>query len=111
MNYDAFGRPATIRPPDGAAHDVNLIYVGDRVVRRQVKIATSQAAETTSETIERYDRQGRLTQMVEPSGPGGANVTTTYTSDVGNRLTQVRTPANGVTQIRNFLLGSTEPTT
>jgi len=40
----AFGR-TTIRPPDGASHDVTTSYTGDRVVQRTVKIATSRTAE------------------------------------------------------------------
>jgi len=102
LDYDPFGRPRTIRPPDGSAHDVTLIYTGDRVVRRKVKVATTKTSETTSETTERYDRQGRLYQVIEPSGTGGADVTTTYSYDVGNRLTQVRTPSGSVTQVRTF---------
>ena len=107
LNYDARGRPGTIRPPDGSAHDVTLTYTGDRVVRRQVKVGTSRTAqgvttETTSQTIERYDRQGRLYKVVEPSGDAGANVTTTYSYDVGNRLTRVSTTTAGTTQIRGF---------
>jgi hypothetical protein len=102
MEYDAFGRPGRIRPPDGAAHDVTMTYFGDRVVQRRVQVATSLAAESTALTVQRYDRQRRLSQVVEASGEGNANVTTTYSYDVGNRLAGVSTPADGVTQVRSF---------
>ena len=106
-DYDAFGRPETIVPPDGAAHLVLLTYTGDRVVLRKTKIGTSRVGGTTvgetSETRERYDRQGRLIAVIEPSGSGGANVTTNYSYDVGNRLAHVTTSANSVTQTREFV--------
>ncbi len=40
--------------------------------------------------------------MTEPSGAAGANVTTTYGYDVGNRLASVTTASAGVTQNRGF---------
>jgi RHS repeat-associated protein len=105
-NYDPFGRPGTIQPPDGAAHDVTMTYQGVRQVARKVKIATTTGSETTATTTEIYDRQGRLLSVTEPSGTGGANVTTTYGYDVGNRLASVSTPANvagtQVIQTRSF---------
>jgi RHS repeat-associated protein len=104
--YDPFGRPGTIQPPDGAAHNVTMTYHGVRQVDRTVKIATASGAENPAKTTEIYDRQGRLLSVAEPSGTGGASVTTTYGYDVGNRLASVATPAsvNGtsVTQTRSF---------
>lgn len=96
--YDAFGRPGTITPPDGAAHVAIVAYTGDRLVARTTKVATDiqevdNVIETNSTTTEVYDRQGRLYQVVEPSGTDGANVTTTYAYDVGSRLKQVSTTA------------------
>lgn len=119
LDYDAFGRPRTIRPADGAAHDVTFVYKGTRVVERTTKVGTTQSGgtvtESSSTTTERYDRQGRLWQVEEPSGAGGALVTTTYGHDAGNRLKSVSTPA-GVTQSRafnydqrGFLLSETHP--
>ncbi len=106
LNYDPFGRPGTIQPPDGASHDVTLTYYGVRQVNRAVKIATAVGSETSATTTEIYDRQGRLASVTEPSGDLGVNVTTTYGYDVGNRLASVSTPAtvNGtwVTQTRSF---------
>jgi RHS repeat-associated protein len=56
-------------------------------------------AETTAITTERYDRQGRLYQVIEPAGAGGANVTTTYGYDEAGRLASV---SMGGTQSRSF---------
>lgn len=93
LSYDPFGRPGTLRPPDGASHDVTLSYQGVRQVSRTVKIATNAGgSETPSTTTEVYDRHGRLISVTEPSGSGGAAVTTSYGYDVGNRLTSVSTP-------------------
>jgi len=96
--YDPFGRAATITPPDGTDHRVELEYLGDRQVLRRTRVGTtagksSRAIEEPSETIERYDRQGRLHQVMEPSGMADANVTTTYSYDVGGRLRQAETTA------------------
>ncbi|HEX4496051.1 MAG TPA: hypothetical protein VIE43_10330, partial [Thermoanaerobaculia bacterium] len=106
QNYDPFGRPGTIQPPDGASHDVTMTYTGVRQVSRAVKIATAVGSETSATTTETYDRQGRLASVTEPSGSVGANVTTNYGYDVGNRLISVSTPATvagvGVTQTRGF---------
>ncbi|MFL6192558.1 MAG: hypothetical protein ACJ75H_00195, partial [Thermoanaerobaculia bacterium] len=106
LGYDPFGRPGTIRPPDGAAHDVSLSYTGTRQVSRTVKIATASGVESTATTTEIYDLHGRLLSVAEPSGANGAVVTTTYGYDVGNRLASVSTPATvsgtAVTQTRGL---------
>jgi hypothetical protein len=106
LNYDPFGRPATVRPADGAAHDVTMSYAGVRQINRTLKVATSTASETSATTTEVYDRQGRLYSVTEPSGDFGASVTTTYGYDVGSRLSSVSTPATvggtPVTQTRSF---------
>ena len=101
LGFDPFGRPTTIRPADGAAHDTTLSYWGIRLASRSVKIAMTPGTETTSTTTEEYDRQGRLWKVTEPSGASGANVTTTYDYDIGGRLKQASTPSD-VTQNRVF---------
>jgi RHS repeat-associated protein len=102
LDYDPFGRPGVIRPPDGTGHDVTMTYLGVRQVDRTVKIATSSGSETAATTTEVYDRHGRLLSVTESSGSGGANVTTTYGYDVGNRLSSVSTTAGSTTQNRAF---------
>jgi RHS repeat-associated protein len=116
LSYDAFGRPGTVRPPDGSGHDVTFSYLGARQVARTAKVATGYDAatgnpvETSATTTELYDRQGRLWQVTEPSGMGGANVTTTYGYDAMNRLRSTSTPATvggtSVNQSRSFIYGA-----
>jgi RHS repeat-associated protein len=107
LSYDAFGRPGTVRPPDGASHDVTFNYFGVRLVERTVKVGTTYNAtagtvtEATATTTETYDHHGRLYKVTEPSGAASADVTTTYAYDAADRLTNVKT-ISGVTQNRWF---------
>ena len=102
QNFDPFGRPQTITPPDGTAHNVTMAYAGVRQVQRTVTVGTSTSAESNATTTETYDRQGRLSTVAEPSGSGGTVVTTTYGYDVGSRLHTTSTPSGSVTQNRAF---------
>jgi RHS repeat-associated protein len=106
LNYDPFGRPATIRPPDGSAHDVTLAYTGVRHVSRTSKVGNSHSngtiVEVLSTTQEIYDRQGRLYQVKEQAEADSTNTTTTYTYDVGNRLSRVQQATSVATQNRWF---------
>jgi RHS repeat-associated protein len=98
LNYDPFGRPATLRPPDGSSHDISLTYSGTQSVARTAKVATSYntttgtITETAGTTTELYDRQGRLVQVTEPNA-----VVTKYEYDVGGRLKRVCHGASGTT--------------
>src|SRR5262249_44166053 len=74
-NFDPFGRPGRIRPPDsvsanGFAHDVTLSYSGAQTVTRTVKVGTawngSAVTESPATTSETYDRFGRLASVTEP---------------------------------------------
>lgn len=116
MNFDAFGRPRTVRPPDGASHDVTLAYEGVRKVTQTVKVATTLAGESNAVTIELYDRFGRLYEVTEPN-----NVRTRHDYDVGNRLVKVCQGATGTGtatcgqqrlfnyDLRGFLLSEQHP--
>ena len=116
-DYDAFGRPTRITPPDGSAHDALLSYAGDRTVTRTVKIGSSRntsglIVEEPVATTETYDRQGRLISVAERSSPTGGTTTTSYAYDVGGRLKSVVT--NSQTRLfsydhRGFLLSETHP--
>ena len=106
--YDPFGRPTTVTPPDGSAHNVTFTYTGVSQVRRDVKIGSGtldvngNVPETVSSTTEIYDRHGRLRQVSEPSSPSGSNVVTEYTYDVGNRIGVVKVAAPEGDQFRFF---------
>jgi RHS repeat-associated protein len=90
LNFDAFGRPRTIRPADGPNHDITLSYQGVRQLSRTAKVATSTTNENSTTTTEVYDRHGRLYEVTEPNG-----IITRYDYDVGNRLSKVCQGATG----------------
>ena len=106
LNHDPFGRPATIRPPDGSSHDVTFSYLGARKVSRTSKVGNSITGSTINEVLsttqEFYDRQGRLYQVKEQAESNGSDTTTTYSYDVGNRLSHVQQAATAGTQHRYF---------
>lgn len=66
LDFDAFGRARTVRPPEGAAHDTVVSYLGDREVRRLRKAgkayvpSTTTCVEDTLTAITRYDGLGRV---------------------------------------------------
>ncbi len=102
FEYDFFGRPTRIQPPDGAAHAVTFDYDGVSRVRRTASIAQP-GGELPMTVEEEYDRQGRLVRVTEPiHGSGGT--TTEYGYDVGGRLALVRTtsPVDSSVQERFF---------
>ncbi len=90
LNFDPFGRPGTIRPPDTNSHDVVLAHEGVRQVARTVQVATGSTAETAATTTELYDRFGRLAEVSEPNG-----TKTCYEYDAGDRLRRVCQAAAG----------------
>ncbi|MES1244022.1 MAG: RHS repeat-associated core domain-containing protein [Acidobacteriota bacterium] len=106
LDYDPFGRPGTIRPPDGQAHDVTLSYLGARKVTRTARVGNSLTGSAINEVLattqEFYDRQGRLSEVREQADANGTDTTTTYFYDVGNRLRQVRQATSAGTQNRFF---------
>lgn len=86
-DYDRFGRAGTVTAPDGSV--TSLVYTGDRVVERTVRVATLPSAETDSTTYEHRDARGQLVRVREPSGTGGTLTDTTYAYDEGGRLISV----------------------
>lgn len=102
LNHDPFGRPTTIRPPDGSAHDITASYAGVRSVSRTIKIGTAwngtAVTESPATTTEIYDRQGRLRQVIEPAG----GATATYSYNVLGLLANVSTAGGATTQNRWF---------
>jgi RHS repeat-associated protein len=107
--YDVFGRPGLITPSDGTAHNITFSYTGVRQRTTTVNLGTGvldvngNIPETAASVTEVYDRQGRLWRVNEPSNPTtGANVTTEYAYDEGNRIGVVKTTAPEGTQFRYF---------
>ena len=105
QNYDPFGRPRLIVPPDGTAHQIDRAYLGARRTQRTVRIGTAYNAtsgnvtESLATTTEIYDIHGRLAQVTEPNG-----VHTTYRYDGADRLRRVCQGATASTcgQQRHF---------
>src|SRR6185369_404341 len=95
-NFDAFGRPLTITPADGTAHNVTLSYAGTRQIARTSKVATTGASETFSTTTEIYDRFGRLYQVTEPN-----STVTRYDYDAANHLAHVCQGVSGSSCTQN----------
>jgi YD repeat-containing protein len=119
--YDAFGRPLTVKAPDGSV--VQQSYQGISSMTRtvQVRTGTSSTNLATSDATmtETYDRHNRLLTVVEPS-TGTGTTTTRYTYDVGGRLASVCSDYSssastcGQTRAftydnRGFLTGETHP--
>ena len=104
-DFDPFGRPLTITPPDGSAHNVTIAYTGERRVERTAKVGTTRTGsvvnETSVTTTDLYDGVGRLWKRTEPSSPSGTDVTTVHTYDAFGRLRNAST-TSGVTQVRDW---------
>ncbi|MCH9652175.1 MAG: RHS repeat-associated core domain-containing protein [Deltaproteobacteria bacterium] len=111
LGFDPFGRPTTIRPPDGAAHDVLISYQGDRVRSERSKVAQAGGEAYATRTYVN-DGHGRLRQVKENSGSNGAVTTTTSYYDVGSRLTRTSSLAQTrwfTFDNRGFLLSERHP--
>ena len=97
--YDALGRVVSVTFPDGTSTTTS--YTGVREVTRTRVISGNTIA-----TREQYDAFGRLIAVTEnasvnPEAPAG-EVTTSYSYDVGDRLTEVSMPSAGGVQTRTF---------
>jgi|CXWL01.1.fsa_nt_gi RHS repeat-associated protein len=96
-DYDAYSRPREIRPPEGAAHSIDLSYTGQELLIRRVKVMQESSGggrqEATIETREDYDPLGRLVRVRErlpgddPDNPTFAE--TQYGYDLRDRLGSV----------------------
>ncbi|MCH9647837.1 MAG: hypothetical protein K0U98_06330 [Deltaproteobacteria bacterium] len=111
LDFDPFGRPTTIRPADGASHDVTISYRGERVVTETAKVALG-GGESAVSRISLLDGFGRLTRLWESSGPAGGTHRTDYSYDAAGRLTELK--AGPQTRVfsydgRGFLLAETHP--
>ncbi len=130
QDYDPFGRPRTIQPSDGSAHQVTITRSGVRKVTTGTKIwgpcgSGGALQECTSETIQLFDQIGRLFRIDQPvvwpttANPNPAPLRTSYAYDVGDRLKTVK-QFDAVTQAivqqrdftydnRGFLTSETHP--
>ncbi len=104
LGYDAFGRPATIRPPEGSSHDQTFTYQGERQVYHYSKVATSASSEESVASITRRDSFGRLYQVLQKPFADATWMSATYYHDVGNRLARIyrNEPKLSVAQNRYF---------
>ena len=94
-------RPDHDEPPEGASHEVKLLYQGIRKVTRKSWVGTGPdgqggVAESQVSTVELYDLQGRLYKVIEPEG-----LTAEYTYDTEDRLTRARL-FGPTAQVRSF---------
>jgi len=104
LNYDAFGRPVTITPPDGSSHNVTMAYTGDRVITRNVKVGTTWTGTAVTETPSAppsatIDRAAS-TSSSSPRGPEAPTPPrpTPTTSETGSRPSPCRaSPAPSTT--------------
>jgi RHS repeat-associated protein len=88
--YDASGRTSSSVLPDGSP--TSYVYQGNQVT------VTDPASKWKTFTMDAF---GNLASVVEPD-PTLGNVTTSYTYDVMNHLTQVSMPRGSHTQTRTF---------
>jgi Ig-like domain CHU_C associated len=105
-DFDALGRPHTIRAPDSTPSNPRITtvqYDGDRKVQRTISVATSgTGAESPATTTEISDWLGRLRQIDEPSGGDGHLVSTFYQYDGADHPIEVKTVDGAVSQARAF---------
>ncbi|HJQ39378.1 MAG TPA: hypothetical protein VKB93_19730 [Thermoanaerobaculia bacterium] len=95
-SYDAFGRPVSIKAPDVSAADAaKIAYSGVAQTRRSAMVKTGgragQPLLTRTETIEDFDRHGRLIRVTEPpaSIDTTARTVTEYFYDNDNHMIEV----------------------
>jgi RHS repeat-associated protein len=95
-NFDPFGRAGTVKSPDGSIS--TIAYTGLSAIEKTSSIGTkvNAAGTVSSSNVKRnefYDRQGRLVEVREGSGPNNSVVPTYYEYDIGKRLKSVQTAA------------------
>lgn len=97
LDFDPFGRPGTVQPPNGAAYNITYDFVGERRTTISSKVATP-SGEVMASQVREFDGYGRLRLVSEPSGAAGAMVPTRHFYDVNGQLTRV---SSGLTIVQN----------
>jgi YD repeat-containing protein len=98
--WDYLNRELVITPPDGDKHKIEYQYQGISQTNETVRVGDG-STERPVTVIREFDRQGRISQVTEPSGPTGGSVRTEYEYDAGDRLRKV-TMHGEATQTRTF---------
>ncbi len=96
--YDRFGRVGTIQP--SGTESVQLTYVGERKITREVKVATGLTSVSSVFVTETRDHFGRLiaiceNQVVAPTTDACSGLLTTYSYDQVDRIVEVCHEASG----------------
>jgi YD repeat-containing protein len=108
--YDAFGRVGKITLPDGTI--TTMTYTGDRLTTRTQQVATNTTTETAVSTREETDAAGRLIAVTENAGATSGSETTSYSYDIGNRMSKVTMDAQTRTftyDLRGLLASEAHP--
>lgn len=106
IQRDRFGRPTRVTAPDGTA--TLMGYLGEREAVRTEQMCTTGASNCLGgffesvATTERFDSFGRLRKVLEP-GAGTGALTSSFTYDVGGRMTRASLKAGLVTQHRDMV--------
>ena len=90
--YDALGRTVSVALPSSAG-TTTYLYEGNTVK------TTDPAGKWKKFTM---NAMGNLTQVNEPNPAGGADLVTTYTYNLADKLTQVSMTRGATTQLRTF---------
>ncbi|MBV9958345.1 MAG: hypothetical protein JO360_07990, partial [Acidobacteria bacterium] len=110
-DYDPFGRPKVMTPPDGASHNVAYQYAGVRSVTTTNSTATSynktsgQIYEEPRSSTKVYDRQGRLWKEVNhiiDSFGSPRDVVTTYAYNVAGKLLETKRDGTRIGALRSY---------
>ena len=67
-NFDLWGHPQQMTPPDGSGHNLDFQYAGRRTITKTVRRALGTGSETAVDVVEEFDSYGKLRTVREQSG-------------------------------------------
>jgi RHS repeat-associated protein len=115
-SYDAFGRPLSVAGPDQKVTSYQYLGIRSVTTSAPVAMTTAGQGETAAVSTQVSDSLGRLVAVQQASSAAGLPVTTTYTYDLGDRLTSASTIGQAGPQAhlfsydnRGFLLSAQQP--